>query len=208
MIKIDLETWNRKNHYLLYKDFLNPYFTISANVDVTRLIGYDKQNGFPFFASFLFLVMKVLNKIPEFRTRIRTDGVALHEIVHPSYTVMTEENLFRFVTTPFVEDMKTFVENVLADIDRSKKTVSLEDAEGVDDLVFVSSLKWLSFTSVSHPYDNKKPDSFPRITWGRYFPEGNKILIPLSVMAHHSLCDGEHACSFYNGLQNEIFSLE
>jgi chloramphenicol O-acetyltransferase type A len=204
LIQIDINSWPRKNHYLLFKDYLNPFFNICANIEITNLINYSKRKGLPFFATFLFYVMKVINRTPEFRYRIRTDGVVLHDIVHPSYTVMTDELLFRFVTTFFTNNIDEFIANVTIDIANSKKTVSLEDIDGVDDLIYVSSLKWLSFTSVSHPYDNKKADSFPRVTWGKYFSENGKILIPLSVAVNHALCDGEHVAVFFNDLQKEI----
>ncbi|MDD3126752.1 MAG: chloramphenicol acetyltransferase [Candidatus Izemoplasmatales bacterium] len=207
MIQVDIVNWPRKNHYLLFKDFQNPFFNICANVEVTNLVEYANRNGFPFFATFLFLVMKTINKTLEFRYRIRENGVVLHDVVHPSYTVMTDEKLFRFVTTLYVSDMREFITNVTNDIFKSKKTISLEDAEGVDDLVYISSLKWVSFTSVSHPYDNKKIDSFPRVTWGKYYTDNNKIIIPVSVAAHHALCDGEHAAIFLNDLQKEINQL-
>jgi chloramphenicol O-acetyltransferase type A len=208
LIHIDLETWERRQHYRLFKDYLNPYFSICAPVDITRLVEDCRRKHTPFFAAFLYCVMKVLNRIPEFRYRIRLEGVVFHEVVHPSYTVMTEEKLFRFVTTPFSDNRDEFITRVLNDIETSKKTVSLEDVEGVDDLVYVSSLKWVSFTEVSHPYDNKRPDSFPRITWGKYEENNGKVLFPVSVMAHHALCDGEHAGTFYQRLQEEVNRLD
>jgi len=201
---IDVEHWERRHHYHLFKDYLNPFFTICAEVDITRLLDFCHENRKPFFGTFLFVVMKVLNTIPEFRYRIRPEGVVLHEIVHPSYTVMTDEKLFRFVTTPFGEDRDDFIDRVSADINSSKTTVSLEDVEGIDDLIYISSLKWVTFTMVSHPFDNQRPDSFPRITWGKYHEINGSTWIPVSVMAHHALCDGEHAGSFYQQLQEEL----
>lgn len=201
---IDVETWERKRHYDLFRDYLNPYFTICADLDVTAFLSACGSRGTPFFATFLHFVMQSLNSLPEFRTRIRADGVVLHDVVHPSYTVMTEEGLFRFVTTPWDPDPAVFIPRVKADIEASKKTVDLSDAEGVDDLVYVSSLKWISFTMVSHPYDNRRPDSFPRITWGKYEEREGKMRIPVSVMAHHALCDGEHAALFYRRLQEAL----
>lgn len=200
---LDLETWERSKHYRLFKDYLNPFFSICANVNITRLMEYIQKNHLPFFAAFLHLVMKVINDIPEFRTRIREDGVVLHEVVHPSYTVMTDENLFRFVTTPFDADRFAFIDRVCKDIESCKKTIVLED-EDRDDLIYISSVKWVSFTGVTHPYDNKKIDSFPRITWGKYFTDQNQTWIPFSIAAHHSLCDGAHAGLIYNRLLNEI----
>lgn len=208
MLEIDLEHWSRKNHFLLFRDYTNPFFSICANVDITALLQWNKKRHLPFFGSFLFFVMKTLNQIPEFRYRIRNKGVVLHEMIHPSYTVMTDQNLFRFVTTPFVDDLETFVANVSADIEKYKSDVSLVDVEGVDDLVYISSVKWVTFTSVEHAFDQKNPDSFPRITWGKFVIENGKALIPVSVCAHHALCDGLHAGLFYENLQTAINNLK
>lgn len=203
---INLDTWERTKHYQLFKTYSNPYFSVCANLDITAFMEHIRKNNLPFFASFLYFVMKVVNGIPEFKTRIRPDGVVEHDVVHPSYTVMTDESLFRFVTTPFIDDFVQFVRNVQEDVNAQKKVVDLAD-ENRDDLIYISSLKWVSFTSVTHPTDEKNPDSFPRITWGKYFTDNEKILIPFSVMAHHSLCDGLHAGLIYLRLQAEINKL-
>ena len=201
---VDIETWERRDHFRLFQSYSHPYFSICADVEVTRLVAECETTGESFFARFLYSVMKTINSIPEFRYRIRGDSVVLHDVVHPSYTVMTAEHLFRFVTTRYDADLNTFLLRVRQDIDVSKSKVDLSDAPGVDDLIYVSSLRWVSFTSVTHPYDAAHPDSFPRITWGKHRLSEGRRWIPVSVMAHHGLCDGEHAARFYELLQAEI----
>ncbi len=201
---IDIDTWERRDHFRLFQSYSHPYFSICADVEVTRLVEECERTGQSFFARFLYAVMKTVNTIPEFRYRIRGDSVVLHDIVHPSYTVMTSEHLFRFVTTPFNPDQAAFLRKVREDIDASQSQIDLSDAPGVDDLVYISSLRWVSFTSVTHPFDAAHPDSFPRITWGKHRLLESGRWIPVSVMAHHGLCDGEHAARFYQLLQEEI----
>ena len=47
-----------------------------------------------------------------------------------------------------------------------------------------------------HPHD-----SVPRITWGKYFKTADKILMPLSVQAHHALIDGRHMGKYFEKTQ-------
>ncbi|MCU5214967.1 CatA-like O-acetyltransferase, partial [Bacillus paranthracis] len=41
----------------------------------------------------------------------------------------------------------------------------------------------------------------PIITCGKYFNEKNKVMLPVSLQVHHSLCDGYHASRFIEDLQ-------
>ncbi len=204
MKKIDIDSWKRKKHYNFYKDYDFPLFSISANLEVTDLIGHIKNQGIAFFPTFLYLMMKAMNSIEEFRYRIRGDEVVLHDSVTPSYTVLNEDELYVFSTTDYVSDYQTFIDNVKRDIEESKHGDRLEDIPGRDDLVFVSSLPWISFTHTTHPIDTKHPDSFPRVTFGKYYEENGKILLPFCIYVHHGLCDGLHVARFFEEIQKNI----
>ncbi|MBL3853137.1 CatA-like O-acetyltransferase, partial [Bacillus cereus] len=39
------------------------------------------------------------------------------------------------------------------------------------------------------------------ITCGKYFNEENKIMLPVSLQVHHSVCDGYHVSRFIEDLQ-------
>ena len=62
-------------------------------------------------------------------------------------------------------------------------------------------MPWLSFTSVMHPMNLRTLDSVPRIAWGKFFEDGEKLKMPLSVQAHHALMDGIHIGRFYSRVQ-------
>jgi len=204
---IDIDKWHRKTHYEYYKDFDLPHFSITANVEITKLYQFVKANNLSFFGCLLYYVMKTVNQIPELRYRIRSSEVILHETVHPAYTVMATDDLFRFVTTKYIDDFKLFLKKVDDDIDQAKIGGTLEDEPGKDDLIYISAIPWVTFTSLSHPFDSKHPDSFPRISWGKFFKENDKVFIPISLSAHHALCDGIHVGRFYQLLSNTIESM-
>jgi chloramphenicol O-acetyltransferase type A len=208
MKKINIETWHRKSHFNYYKDFDMPHFSITANVDITKLYNFVKESEKSFFATFLYYVMKTVNAIPELRYRIRNGEVYLHDVVHPSYTVLAGEDLFRFVNSKYDDDFSLFIKNVDEDIDQAKIGSGLSDEPDTDNLVYVSAIPWVTFTNLSHPFDTKHPDSFPRISWGKFFKEDGKVFIPVSLSAHHALCDGIHVGKFYQLLSNTIESIE
>lgn len=41
----------------------------------------------------------------------------------------------------------------------------------------------------------------PIITCGKYFIQGDQILLPISLQVHHAVCDGYHTSKFIEELQ-------
>lgn len=199
---IDMEKWSRKDHFNYFRQLDYPHFNICANIDITAFYRYIKENGLPFFISVLYASTKTANSIKEFRYRIREDKVVEHDIVSPSFTVMTEGEVFSFCTAQFRDSYKDFKANALLEIEKIKNNVSIKDEPGRDDLLYVTCIPWVSFTSITHPVQMNPVDSIPRISWGKYFEESGKIKLPLSVQAHHALVDGVHVGRFFSTLQD------
>lgn len=198
---IDIENWKRKDHYNHFKQLDYPHFNICGNVDITNFYKYIKENKMPFFISVLYASTNTANSIKEFRFRIREDKIIEHEVVSPAFTVMTEGGVFSFCTSNFVENFKEFKNNTLNEIEKVKNNISIEDEPGRDDLLYITSIPWISFTNITHPIQMNPVDSIPRIAWGKYFEEGGKIKLPLSVQVHHALADGIHVGQFFNNFQ-------
>lgn len=198
---IDIENWNRKDHYNYFKQFDYPHFNVCANLDITRFYRYIKENGLPFFISMLYVSSKTANSIKEFRFRIREDKVIEHETVSPSFTVMTESEVFTYCTSQFTDEFNSFRTNTSKEIEKAKKSAGLEDDPERDDLLYITSIPWVSFTSITHPIQINPGDSIPRISWGKFFEENGKMKLPLSVQAHHALVDGMPVGKYFNMIQ-------
>lgn len=198
---VDIENWNRKDHYNYFRQLDYPHFNICGNVDITNFYTYIKENKLPFFISVLYAATKTANSIKEFRFRIREDKLIEHENVSPSFTVMTEGEIFSFCSVNFVDKYSDFKADALKEIEKTKNNVSIEDEPGRDDLLYITCIPWISFTNITHPIQMNPVDSIPRISWGKYFEQNGKIKLPLSVQAHHALVDGIHVGKFFNDIQ-------
>lgn len=190
------------NEVYRYRQLDYPHFNICGNVDITSFYKYIKENNLPFFISVLYTSTKAANSIKEFKYRINGDNVIEHGTVHPSFTVMTEGEVFSFCTANFIDDFKPFKDNTLNQIEKVKNNIIIEDEPNRDDLLYVTSIPWISFTNITHPIQMPPIDSIPRISWGKYFEENGKIKLPLSVQVHHALVDGIHVGQFFNIFQD------
>ena len=62
--ELDIENWNRKATYEFFKDFEDPFFNMTANIDVTELYSFNKKNNLSFSLTTLFYSQKTTNQIP------------------------------------------------------------------------------------------------------------------------------------------------
>lgn len=198
---IDLNNWQRKEHYSFFNKLDYPHFNICANVDITNFYNFIKENNLPFFLSFLFVVSKTANSIDEFKLRIRENVIVQHEYIHPSFTIMTDKNLFGFCPVNFKENFNEFLIESYKKMESSKSNLTLTNEPNRDDYLFITSIPWVSFTSISHPIGMNPASSIPMVAWGKYFKENDKIKIPLSLEVHHALMDGFHIGIFFEKVQ-------
>jgi chloramphenicol O-acetyltransferase type A len=204
MRTIDMQTWSRREHFELFSTFDYPHFGMCANVDLTAFYLAVKQRRISFNLATVYVLARAANAIPEFRYRIRVGGVVEHEIVHPSTTILTGEDLFSFCTMDYIEDFSEFAARAAEKIARVQENPTLGDEPGQDNLLYMTVIPWVSFTSFMHPLDLHPADSVPRFAWGKFFEEGEFLKMPLSVQAHHALVDGVHMGKYYEQVQDYL----
>ncbi len=201
MRKINLETWPRLGQFNHFRNWDYPHFSLCANVDLSVFYPFIKQKGENFSAAVAYVITRVANGIPEFRQRIRGGEVVEHEVVHPSLTILVHGDLFAFCLVEYAGEFPIFARRAALKFEEVRQNPSLEDPPDRDDLLFMTSLPWVSFTSFMHPIDLSPANSIPRFAWGKYFREGETIKMPLNVQAHHALMDGIHMGWFYEKVQ-------
>jgi len=202
-----MRNWSRRKHFKVFSAFDHPRFGMCANIDLTGFYPFIKQHGISFNSAIVYMITRAANAIPEFRQRIRSGGVVEHEIVHPSTTILANEDLFSFCTLDYIEDFSEFVARAEEEIAYLKEHPTLGEEPGhEDDLVFMTAIPWVSFTSFTHPLHLNPADSVPRFAWGKFFEEGESLKMPLDVQAHHALMDGVHMGMFYAEVQGYLDS--
>jgi len=201
---IDMKTWPRRRLFELFMGFDHPQAGLTANVDLTTFNTFVKQREYSITVAIVYLLSRAANEIPEFRCRIRGADVVEHEIVHPSFTVLADDDLFGFCTLDYVEDFSAFAVNATERIARVRANPTVEDKPGRDDLLYMTAVPWVSFTGLLHPLNLDPGDSVPRIAWGKFFEDGESLKMPLGVQGHHALMDGIHMGRFYAAVQEYL----
>lgn len=204
---IDQVTWPRSQTFYYFTKIAPTGYTINMDVDVTILRKALKEKGKKFFPAYLYLVTKVLNKIPEFKVAIKDGVLGYFDTLTPLYASFHEDDkTISFLWTAYNDDFSIFYDNYIRDKEQYGDVhgiLAKPEMPPVNSYT-VSCVPWISFHSFSlHIYDNKEY-FFPTVEAGKFFEKDGATIMPLSITAHHAATDGYHINLFYEELKREI----
>lgn len=204
---IDLASYKRRDHFKYFSALAYPYVGVTANVEITGLLGKIKRERLPFFLTVCYCAARAANSVPELRQRMVDGGIVEFARCRTSHTVALEDGTYCYCTLdsglPFSEYL--LVGAQAQEAAKNQRSIQEEPGEALDKF-FISSLPWLSHTSLVQPVPYPA-DSNPRITWGKYFTQEGKVLLPVSILCNHALVDGIHLAAFYQALDREMQEL-
>jgi chloramphenicol O-acetyltransferase type A len=201
---LDIENWNRKEHFLFFKQMEEPFFGITTTVDCTKGYQTAKQLGTSFFVYYLHKTIVAVNTIEPFRYRIIDEAVYIYDTIDVSATIMRTDNTFGFSLIQYSPDFDVFATNALKEIERIQTTKGLFTREfPLDNLIHFSAVPWVNFTSLSHARSYTFPDSCPKISFGKMMIDAaGKRTMSMSVHVHHGLMDGFQVGQFVDYFQD------
>ena len=200
---LDIENWPRKEHFLFFKQFEEPFFGLTVEIDCTKAYATAKQLGTSFFVYYLHKTLVAVNTIESFRYRIADDAIYIYDTINVSATIMREDQTFGFSLIEYSPDFNVFASNTLQEIERIQNTSGLFTREFPNDnLIHFSAVPWINFTSLSHARSFSFPDSCPKISFGKMMiANDGKRTMSMSINAHHGLMDGFHVSQFIDCFQ-------
>ena len=203
---IDIETWNRKEHFEFFSKMTSPYFGITTEVDCTKAYINAKENGHSFFAHYLHKSMIAANSVEELRLRIIDRQVVLFERINAGATVGRADGTFGFIFVNFSDDFETFNKELQNEIQTvlNSTGLRLNNDDIKKDLIRHSTIPWTSFTGLLHPTNFDRTESVPKITFGKFSIREGKKYLPVSIEAHHGLVDGFHLAKYLSEFQRQL----
>ena len=175
---IDLDNWNRKEHFAFFSAFDDPFFGVTTLVDFTDVYRQSKEQNVSFFLYSLHFLLKCVNETDAFKLRIEKDSVVRYDTIHISPTIGREDGTFGFGFFEYDPDIDLFIQKATQEIERVKHATSF-----------------------------KNGDSVPRISTGKLMQENSKYLLPISVCAHHGLMDGRNVAELIRKLSDNQTAL-
>lgn len=203
---IDMAGYPRLKQFDYFRSLAYPYIGFTVNMDVTDFVHNTKKEGLPFFLSLCYCVAQAANGVPEFRQRIKDGGIIQYDWCQTSHTEALSDGSYCYCTLESNMSFREYLPKALEAQKQARTQRSLEDGEDGDSLLFVSSITFMSYSSLIQPVPCPA-DSNPRISWGRYFHQNGRLLLPITVLCHHALVDAIHISRFYATLDMALTSL-
>lgn len=207
--KIDLATWPRREVFTFFSQMSNPFYMVSFKQEVTNLVKYCKESQLSFYYALIYLTCQTMNEIENFRYFLQEEEVYLYSERIPSFTDLKKgSEQFHIVTMDLKTDLRDFCQQ--AKVQSSQQATFIEPyAE--ENLIYYSCLPWLDLTALTNERDLANPkvkdDNIPRISWGKYTKNQDKIELVISLEVNHRFVDGLHVGRFAEKLTQMIENL-
>lgn len=201
---IDINNWVRKEYYNHYMHKVCCTYSVTSNIDITGVRTALKSMNKKIYPAQIYMLTTVVNRYQEFRMNIDSNGnLGFWDELNPSYTIFNKEKeLFSSIWTIHSDSFIQFYENCISDIDCYSSAENLMPKPDHPLNTFnISCLPWTSFTGFNLNVYTDGSYLPPIFTIGKFIEQDNKVLMPLSVQVHHSVCDGFHVGRFTNALQ-------
>jgi chloramphenicol O-acetyltransferase type A len=205
--ELDIQRWPRKATYEFFKDYEDPFFNFTANIDVSRVYRFCKENDLTVSLTLLYYSLVTANAIREFRVRLVNGRLVEYDMIHATQTILNDDETFSFAYFEMKENVFDFNRSGREARDRYKQLRSFDVEADRSDLIYYSSIPWVSFTSFKHASRLDRTQTIPRIVFGKIFADGEGKFMPLSVEANHMIMDGFHVGKFFTTFQDHLDSV-
>ena len=193
---IDFENWERKGHFEFFSQFSDPFWGLTFNIDCTIAYQKSKAENISFYLYYLHQSLRAVNLIDSFKLRIEDNKPVCYDRIDASATVDRPDGSFGFSCMIFKEDFLEFQQLARIEIARVRAECGLNVAVAGQNVIHYSAVPWISFTALSHARNSVIKDSIPKISFGKTFRQGDQLLMPVAIHAHHALVDGLQAGQF------------
>jgi len=200
--KFDIDTWNRRDSFLFFKEYDDPFFNLTTHLDVTKLYHYCKDQELSFFLTCLYYSLAVANQITEFRLRFLEGEVVLFDRIDAGSTIMNADSeTFSFCYFDYHKERSFFIAEGRKKINLQKERAILQEQKNKLNLIYYSTIPWVHFTSIKHARRFNNQESIPKIAFGKIDKSTPVFKLPISIEVNHALMDGFHVGLYLERLQ-------
>jgi chloramphenicol O-acetyltransferase type A len=201
--QIDLNTWNRKQHFNHFNGLVDSSFAVTVPFNVTKAYQFSKASNLSFFAKYLHDCMKAINAVENLRYRIIDNKIVEYDVIHASATLMRKDKTFGFSFIDFNKDLQEFIKNFEAEKERIQNSTDLFPPKNSIDCIYCSAMPWLNFIAHKEPFSGSN-DSVPKVAFSKVEQLNNDLIMNVSINVNHALVDGYHVSLFAQKFQEYL----
>ena len=205
---IDFAAWPRRETFYYFSKMAPTGYSLTVDLDATALHHTLKAANCRLFPAYLWLVTRNLQRQEEFCLAERDGTLGRFNCLTPLYAAFHEDDkTFSLLWTAYDDEFPAFQAAYLQDKARHGSHHGILGKAGETpppNAYTVSCVPWVSFRHFAvHSYE-KQPYLLPSVEAGKLRPEGEKLLLPLSLTVHHAAADGWQVHQFLTDLQEDM----
>ncbi|MCD8316118.1 MAG: hypothetical protein LUB61_01745 [Eggerthellaceae bacterium] len=217
MEKIDLATWPRAQLFQEFMGMTTSIYEMTARLDVTSLVKHCNENDQSFFINFLYLVLRELNGMPEFRMRLYRGDPWIYDSVDCTFTVHNKWDYSVYRSAEF-SGYEAFYASVDEMVEKARSEKSVYPTKAIlnrTDTIIFSAIPWIDFESITLPVlttplgiNDITHNTIPGVGWGKYVEEDGRQKMSVYIKVSEAFVDYKHICDAFHHIQNAVDELE
>lgn len=184
-----LDDYPRRAHLEFFRARLNPFYSLTFELDATRVRARSRALGASTYAALVWTFHRALSSVDAFRTRLDGDRVVLHDALRVGLTVPAPRRTFTFATLEWEPDAPAFLARARATMDDASTRVDLTGG-AAPDFAYYTALPLVPFTSFAHVPLADPTAGQPETAFGSFREESGRVIVPVGVQVNHLFVDG------------------
>ena len=206
MKEVNMAAWPRKEIFDFFSHTERPFYSVSFRLDVAVARRFARARGLSFYYAMVWLVTEAVNRVEAFRYTILDGKVYLLPRREPSFTDMRPgAEFFHICTMPVRGGIGEFCAEAALRSRSQREFINYADEK--PELIYISCLPWLDITGLTNEGELEKDDCIPRVSWGKFVPEGDRLMMGFSFEVNHRFVDGADIGRFAAELERMMAEL-
>ena len=200
---IDMKSFPMAEEFYYYTQIAPTSYSITLDIDVTETKNALKESGLKFFPAYMYLVSRGIANRPELRVAVLDGTLGHYDFLNPCYPQLNKKTLTTsLLFTEYDPSFRAFYEAYCNDTRLYGDSTGILTKKGIPPKngFVISCIPWFTFKSFSLHNHGIKDYYFPSFEAGAFRHEDDRILMPLSVTAHHATTEGIHLNLFFDEL--------
>ncbi|WP_199560946.1 CatA-like O-acetyltransferase [Mucilaginibacter hurinus] len=140
---IDIDNWERKEHFEFFSSFDEPFYGVVVDLDCTAIYQYAKANNHSFYLLYLHKLLIAVNQCEPLKYRIIDGRIAIYDIISVGPTIARDDKTFGYGYIDYDPAFAAFVESANQEIARVKGVKGLANPSARQDIIHFSTLPWI-----------------------------------------------------------------
>jgi chloramphenicol O-acetyltransferase type A len=202
---IDMKKWSRREVFYYFTKLAPARLSFTVDVDITETRCALKERNIKFFPAYLWIVTKAINADEAFRVAYLKDTLGIYETLAPLFPIFHEDDhTASLMWLPYTSAFSQFCDKYMETMELygvNHGAMSIRGQITPPNCFGVSSVPWLNYSHFSLTISPDIPNFFPAITSGKYVEKNERLMMPISITAHHATVDGWQISQFFEKVQ-------